>query len=154
MVAVENMKNRKIIVFTLIIIISAIPIICFNFYDCIDIAQWALNFLNCTVEGNIRNFAIYCYELGQTVNYGAFINIICAAWCIPIYIIDSLTAVNISIVIYCVWLKTGIFIVNFFIANVLFNILDKMEVKVDRSKVFILWFPLALCSLQVWERDR
>ena len=134
-------RNKKILIYTAIAVLTLLSIFCFNDKDCRDIVNWARYFIDTLIDGKLTSFAVYCNDMGLPNNYSVFSNIVCALFIAPVYIIDVIIG-NLDVIIYCTFLKIIITGINVIIALMLSKICDKLCIIVNKETIFLLWFLL------------
>lgn len=144
---ITHNKNKKILIYTAIAVLTLLSIFCFNDKDCRDIVNWAKYFLDTLIDGKLTSFAVYCNDMGLPNNYSIFSNILCALLIAPVYIIDVIIG-NVDVIVYCTFLKIIIAGINVIIAMMLCKICDKLSIAVDREIVYLLWFSFNLVQMK------
>ncbi len=140
-------RNKKILIYTAIAVLTLLSIFCFNDKDCRDIVNWARYFIDTLIDGKLTSFAVYCNDMGLPNNYSVFSNIVCALFIAPVYIIDVIIG-NLDVIIYCTFLKIIITGINVIIALVLSKICDKLCIIVNKETIFLLWFSFNLVQMK------
>ena len=98
-------------------IICALLLLLFSFtishVDCNTITTWAYDLLTSIKTGNVSDYPVYTYEThGMATNYSLCSNTINAIWLAPLYIIDTIFELNLSMLIYDIWYKMLILAVS------------------------------------------
>ena len=137
-------SKNKIIIFALVLLISLVSVFFFGGKDGEDIATWAATLLDSISELRLREFALMCNDMGLPTNYSAFSNIICAIWLLPVYLIGIIFHVNVSLFVYCTYLKIGIVIVNFIAVHFLYKSISRYNKDIREETVYLLWFSFNL----------
>ncbi|MCR4673583.1 MAG: hypothetical protein K5675_01120 [Lachnospiraceae bacterium] len=121
------------------------------FMDVQIIVNWLLTFWDCVWSGSIREYAQALIEAKNPSNYNILLNIIMAMGMFPIYAIDRLMKLGISIDAFCIWFKALILLANlgteYYVIKIAehYNAYEKTKIIMFYlTSVFLLYGSLAL----------
>lgn len=115
---------------------AIIAIVGISHMDLNYISLWAVSLLDHIKMGQLSSYANDLLNNNQGTNYNLFQNGSVAFWCLPLYLLNCLTQVEVSALVYQVWIKLIITVLQFVCARELYKIV--MILKHDERKAWIL----------------
>ena len=139
-----------------ILSISALVLgfICTFFLGHIDsntITTWGYDLLDCLFSGSLSDFPAYTYSThDMATNYPLFDNVITALVLLPIYLINRLLHLSAGMVVFDLWMRLFIFIIQIINAILFYGILRSESIDENHSFMgaFIL-FTSAVSMLSI-----
>ena len=99
----EQLPKRLMIVGGILLLLYTFTV---SHVDCNTITTWAYDLLGSIGNGSLREYPIFTYEAhNMATNYTLFSNVVNAIWLLPVYLIDSLFHIGLSMTFYDVWYK-------------------------------------------------
>lgn len=149
MMTIQVQKQKRLFFFLLaitIVITESYGLI-FMHDDGLTITNWAVELLNAFREGRSRDWAIYLSQHGLPSNYNVLVNVANAVWLLPVYLLDTITHMDLGGFAFCAWYKQLLLLITLAGSFYLRKLLLFYELDENYANVIALLYLLNPCMV-------
>lgn len=133
---VKKSSITQIILMGIVVILLILYAFTISHVDCNTITTWAYDLLESIRKGELTNYPVYTYTThNMATNYSLVSNVVNAIWLAPIYIIDSIGGLGLSMIVYDIWYKGLIFFVSIICIFLMKKVLTELNIEADKKLI-------------------